>query len=320
MHAQPHAPGTWPTLRALVPDSLAVGAPSTAGTLTIFPLLAPDGRAGYRALADALEAGGRLRELPQPDVNRLLFDAPVGPSVLLYAGEEVAGAKQNRVINATLLLAGGSSGPVPVSCIEAGRWTPGAEEAGRFSVTSQVAYTGLRRKMGTMVTSSRRTGRGHTTDQSEVWAEVATRSADLGHQSRTDAMTSIYESRSASLEELVQQAPPVEGQVGMIAFLGERLAAVDLVSSRAVWSRVHARLLRGHALEALSGTHRGSATREGAERALDALLDAPLEVAPAELGLGADVRVRVDLADLHLAATGLAFEGELVQLSAFAEA
>ena len=43
-------------------------------------------------------------------------------SVLLLDGEELLGAKQNRVLNLTILVPAHQTCVVPVSCVESGRW------------------------------------------------------------------------------------------------------------------------------------------------------------------------------------------------------
>ncbi len=42
--------------------------------------------------------------------------------VLLLDGEELVGAKQNRILNLTVLVPAHQTIVIPVSCVEAGRW------------------------------------------------------------------------------------------------------------------------------------------------------------------------------------------------------
>lgn len=43
--------------------------------------------------------------------------------VLLLEGDELVGAKQNRVVNSSVLVAADSELTLPVSCVERGRWS-----------------------------------------------------------------------------------------------------------------------------------------------------------------------------------------------------
>ena len=43
---------------------------------------------------------------------------PPGPT----CGEQLAGGKQNRVLNASILVPAKSELPIPVTCVERGRW------------------------------------------------------------------------------------------------------------------------------------------------------------------------------------------------------
>jgi hypothetical protein len=106
-------------------SKLELGEVQAFNNMTLFPLLNPlNGTPAYLSMGEALgkglltvtevNQGGTVPELKV--VNRA--DLPV----LLLAGEEVAGAKQNRVLNTTILLMEHSETIIPVSCTEQGRW------------------------------------------------------------------------------------------------------------------------------------------------------------------------------------------------------
>src|SRR4051794_35805362 len=82
-----------------------------------------DPRAEYLTLEEALPLGFRVSEVnTEGSVPELLAFNPLDQAVLLYDGEELLGAKQNRILNVTVLTAPHSETRIPVSCVEQGRW------------------------------------------------------------------------------------------------------------------------------------------------------------------------------------------------------
>src|SRR4029077_8234027 len=61
--------------------------------------------------------------------------------VLLMDGEELVVAKQNRVINLTILVPAMATLVIPVSCVEAGRWN---RRSHRFSSSGNAQYARAR--------------------------------------------------------------------------------------------------------------------------------------------------------------------------------
>src|SRR3954462_8228887 len=105
-----------------VAASMLVGEPDIAGPLAVFPVFGPAPTVEYRSFAEACALGATIRELPVPSVNDLLVDNPLDVAVLLYEGEEVQGAQQDRTLDVSVLVPARSRLEVPVSCVEAGRW------------------------------------------------------------------------------------------------------------------------------------------------------------------------------------------------------
>src|SRR6185436_13262335 len=112
--------------------------------------------------------------------------------VLLYEGEEILGAQQNRVLDVSVLIASGAKIEIPVSCVERGRWD-GRRHRERFRPSPQAADPKMRRLKSKRARMNADAGREARADQAEVWDEVDARSFEMQTTSRTAAMHDIYE-------------------------------------------------------------------------------------------------------------------------------
>jgi len=112
-------------------SSLTIGSPIAVNALSVYPLLRSSADAPfYDTLSDAVRAGtlhitevsaaGSVPEL------RVVNDGK--RPVLIIDGEELVGAKQNRIVNLTVLVPEGTTIPLPVTCVEAGRWRHVSDE------------------------------------------------------------------------------------------------------------------------------------------------------------------------------------------------
>ncbi|HMY27266.1 MAG TPA: hypothetical protein PLJ59_13150 [Solirubrobacterales bacterium] len=124
---------------------LTVGEPITSGPLTIFPVFGPDPGIPYVSLKDAIENGNlTVKELPGgASVRDLVVENPGRHNVLVFEGEEVLGARQNRTFDISVLIPSGARITVPVSCVEAGRWD-GMRHGEAFASSPQTADPRLR--------------------------------------------------------------------------------------------------------------------------------------------------------------------------------
>ena len=271
--------------------------PRSFRSLTLIPLFPRDEPAlDYVGLTAALADGLLVTEVdPDGAVETLLVENPLETLVLLYEGEELVGAKQNRILDRTVLVPARSRLPLPVSCVERGRWS---HRSHTFAEVPRAAYPELRRL--------KYVGGG----QSEVWTSVAAKAARLDAHSPTEAAEELYVSRAPALEEYAEAFPLEEGQSGVVVALGGVPFCLDYVSRSDVFARLYPKLLAGYALDAIERP--GESDVAPVDEFLRGVERATREPQPPE-GSGESRR----FASPSVVGSELAVGGELVAVSAF---
>ena len=294
--------------------ALSMRTPDVHGPLAVFPLFGPPPRLEYVSFAQGRAAGVTIKELDGgASVNDLLVVNPTSTAVLLYEGEEVLGAQQNRMFDVSVLVGAGSRLHVPVSCVEAGRWD-GSRHGEAFDAAPQAAYPSLRRMKNTASRANVAAGMAPRADQGAVWNEVARKSARMAVASPTSAMRDIYDDRRERLDEFVGTISLHDGQTGALVLVGGRPLVIDHVSRPDVFAALHGPLVQGYALDALEAFGRADPSEAVADGFLSCVLAARVSEHDG-IGLGRDLR----FADGAVAGAGLLASDELVQFTAFPE-
>lgn len=267
--------------------NVILGSPQRHQSLTIYPLLAPDApELPYALMADSLGSGAlKITEVGAGTVPELLAINAGEATILVLDGEQLVGARQNRTTNRSLLLPARSQTKIPVSCMEQGRWHSVGED---FKPTTQSSPSGVRRKAREVEASFAARGdappppvQALSGAQGSVWEAIGEYSSTAGAHSGTGALDHVYEARVGDIDEAVRAFTSEGDQVGVVAFLGGRPLGMDVIGCRSLYARLHERLLRGYAMDALGS--RRSAGRPGAgaaQRYLDQVHAAPRLEAP----------------------------------------
>ena len=227
--------------------------------------------------------------------------------VLLLDGEELIGARQNRVLNTTVLVAAHSRLTIPVSCVEQGRW---AYASRRFAAGDSSLYASVRARKAEHVTRSLRATGQHAGDQGDIWARLSLKDAEHEVRSGTGAMRDFYAHHTQEMDAARAALAPRPGQVGALVFLGKRWIGLDVLPSPGLFERAWPRLCAGYAAEAVGRKERASAPDPRA--VLERVAQAPVEEAPA-VGLGREHR----LTGRALAGAALVVEDTVAHLMAF---
>ncbi len=273
----------------------AVGPAQRFRNLTLFPLLAKDIKEPeYICMVDAItdEKSVHITEVSSGgSVPNIRVTNESDNKILILDGEELKGAKQNRVANTTILLDANSTTIIPVSCTEQGRWRSTSE---KFSHSKTVMAPKVRKKKLMSVSHSLKSSPepSYASDQGEVWDEIAVLHCKVGTQSPTGAMHDAHESRRDDLSEYKGRFETVDKQFGMLAFIDGKPAGADMLSLGRAFKKNFDILLESYAMEALSSSNPDSETlpeREEAEKFLENL--PALEESEFEsVGLGRDCR------------------------------
>jgi len=189
-----------------IPNAITAVAPISLCGLTIVPLRSNrlikkkhSVKMGVRQLD---KSAVEIREVSDHgSVPKLHAENHSKHYVLFIEGDQLIGAKQNRVCNSTVLLYPKSATQIPVSCVEEGRWR---HISRTFGSSKYHASPSLRRKLAKTKETSRRESGGqhqHSADQGLVWKHVSSFSLQAGVQSQTKAMQEVYEAHELELQD-----------------------------------------------------------------------------------------------------------------------
>ncbi len=228
-----------------------IGRKQTYKNMAIFPLLSTySSNLDYLLLDEAL-AGG-LIEVVEVDTEGSVPDLKVvnkSPQmILILDGEELVGAKQNRIVNTTILIQGNATIVIPVSCVEQGRWS---YDSPRFFSQERMMSSGLRAMKSEQVNYSVRVSGEYRSDQGAIWNEISEKAARREAASPSMAMASIYEKDMPSIQEYVSHFRLIDSQIGAVFMINDKVVGMDGFGNSDSFSKVFKKLVKSYALDAI---------------------------------------------------------------------
>ena len=175
-------------------SSLKFGEIKEFTNITVIPIFKEiSGGPGYITMQEAMSRNFlKIGEIGKSgSVPELVAENIGDVSVLLLDGEELIGAKQNRVLNTTILIGASSKVTIPVSCVEAHRWSFVSEH---FSNSNSMLNYDIRREKSFDVSNSLRSSGAYRSNQGKVWNQIDEMASDLKVKSSTGAMKDVFNS------------------------------------------------------------------------------------------------------------------------------
>lgn len=293
---------------------LQLGRATSVGSLTAIPLYAPAPTrpVPYVLFAEAL-AEGSLSLHERGQVDRLRTHNRSRSPVLVLEGDHVLGAKQNRTVISSALLAARGKAELPVACVEQGRWDGVSE---RFDSAATVVPSTVRRVVKTSVTSSlllTRDRRARVADQASIWQQIAAQQRRLRVASATRSLAHTFATHAAELATRSAALPYPLGACGVALALRGELVSLDVFDQPRTCQHYWPQLIESAAIDALGVSPRIGAQHleERVRELLARLASAPWSEVPA-IDRGQELRVALE----DISASALLAEGAVLHFGA----
>ncbi len=251
-----------------------------------------------------------VEEMDEPaSISHVVVSNNSGSPLLIPEGQILVGAKQNRIINVTVLVAGGVKCALPVSGVEQGRW----RYASPYFELRYYAPPSLRYKKLKSIQSNRSESGAAASNQSEVWQEVQHCIDRVKAWSETISLTDACESVRERLNQRRKHLALPETTAGILVGRRDRIVGMDLFDSPTTFKTLWGRLADAYLFEGLRGPGDAPATPSAlAQRFIERLGNVARARVPA-LALGDEL----EIVDEGLAGTALLYDSRLCQLAVF---
>ena len=176
-----------------------------------------------------------VKELEESTVNSVVVENKAVTPLILIDSEEILGAKQNRIVNSTILIGPGKSQIIPVSCTEKGRWSYKSE----FKQSNYIANYNTRR---TKEVASR-----HTSNyQSQIWQSISCLEDEISFKSPTSAMSESYDNLKIDHNRFLKAFEIVDGQSGVLIIQNGEIKGFEIFYNPEIYSQYHEKILRSY--------------------------------------------------------------------------
>jgi hypothetical protein len=300
-------------------ENCRLGKKQVHHNLTLFPLLSSaTGEPDFLTLEQAFDKGSLMvTEInADGDVNRLKLRNNARQPIMLVEGEELKGAKQNRIVNASFLIAAGTVTTIPVSCVEERRWH---YDTRKFTSGQKVMYASLRREAQCCLNENLSRGAGHRTDQGRIWGNIAEKSRKMNVDSPTMAMSDMFAHAGDRLSAYSPHFHFIEQQVGALFAIDGQVIGMECFGYPDTFGRFFDKLVTSYAMDAIETQTAPNALQPVAPGKAGTFVDS-VKTAPGVRHARVDLGATISFQARNVVGTALANGEKMLHLSAFRKA
>ena len=179
-------------------------------------------------------------------VNNLFVINRSDKYVFFMDGDILQGAKQNRVINTSMLIAPNSKTSVPVSCVEAGRWRYSST---KFYSSGHMAPHKLRSDKAQQVKKNLELDNEYYGNQAEVWNKINEYEMLHKCKSFTSNLSYIYERKESEFRDFTKVFSLNPEANGIAIFVKNKILNIDLFNRDNIFREYFPKILKAAAME-----------------------------------------------------------------------
>ncbi len=297
-------------------NHLTMGTKQSYRNMAVFPLVCDrEGSAEYLLLDEALEANLiAITEIDESGtVPELRVENRSEKNLLILDGEELVGAKQNRIVNVTILIAAHATLTIPVSCVEQGRWS---YQSRRFTSKERVMPPRMRMKKSAAVYNSLLNDGSFTGNQSETWDMIDEKLSAHGVDSHTASMGDIYDHEENIIDDYMKHFSIQDNQVGIVVMINNQVIGSDCFARHDTLQKTFPKLVKSYVLDAIDADEKKKNYMSSSKKAALFLGDVSscLVKERPSISLGKDIR----LVSQKVIGSAFSMDDEIVHLTAFA--
>lgn len=208
--------------------------------MAIIPIKTPPSyKFDILTLKKGFELGlAEVKECEHSTVNTLIVKNNAVTPLLLVDGEEIIGGDQNRIVNATILIAPNSEEKIPVNCTEHGRWAYKSE----FKQSEYMANYRTR-------SAKEKAVRANMSGQQAVWDSINDLEMSRSFSSPTQAMSESYENLKVDLDEFISNFKALDGQTGAVIIIDGEIKGFELFLNSQIYHEYHEKILKSYLID-----------------------------------------------------------------------
>ena len=171
------------------------------------------------------------------NVNNVLIINESEDSVFIMDGDLLKGAKQNRVLNTSILLPPNSKSIIPVSCVEQGRWS---HRTSSFSPSDEIAAKNIRMGKHDDIYSKSATSSfdmKHDVNQGKVWDNVHFCADISGSLSATPtgSHSDMFHFKRKDFQSYVGSFKMSQESNGLVYFINGNLMGCEIFNRKSIY-------------------------------------------------------------------------------------